>query len=105
MEKARISKSKMKAVMMVCFNIRGVIMIEWVRDSQTVNQRYCLEILTKLRERVRKKRPELWKNTSWILHEDSVSSHNILMVKQFCSTGKFVCSVVQIGGRIVHRRG
>jgi hypothetical protein len=36
-------------------------MIEWVPDGQTVNQMYYLEVLTKLRERVRKERPGLWK--------------------------------------------
>jgi hypothetical protein len=43
MEKARMSKSKVKAVMIVFFDIRDVIMIEWVPESQTVNQKYCLE--------------------------------------------------------------
>jgi hypothetical protein len=52
-------------------------------EGQTVNQKYYLEVLTKLRERVRKKRPELWKNTSWILHQDNLPAHNALAVKQF----------------------
>jgi hypothetical protein len=42
-------------------------MIEWVPDSQMVNQKYYLEVLTKLWEGVRKKRSELWKK-KWILH-------------------------------------
>jgi hypothetical protein len=32
---------------------------------------------------VRKKRPELWKKKSLILHQDNVPAHNALMVKQF----------------------
>jgi hypothetical protein len=39
-----------KAMMIVFFNIRGVIMTEWVPEGQTVNQKYYLEVLTKLRE-------------------------------------------------------
>jgi hypothetical protein len=31
-------------------------------------KKYYLEVLTKLREGVRKKRPKIWKNNSWILH-------------------------------------
>jgi hypothetical protein len=54
-----MSKSNVKAMMIVFFTIRGIIMIEWVPEGQTVNQSYDLEVLTKLRERVRKKRPEL----------------------------------------------
>jgi len=36
----------------------------------------------KLRERVRRKRPELWRN-GWILHQDNAPAHNALTVKQF----------------------
>jgi hypothetical protein len=32
---------------------------------------------------VRKKRPELWKKKSWILHADDAPAHNALAVKQF----------------------
>jgi len=42
------------------FDIKGIIMIEWVPQGQTVNQKYYIEVLIKLRERVRKKRPGLW---------------------------------------------
>jgi hypothetical protein len=48
-----------------------------------VNQKYYLEVLTKLRERMRKKNPELWKKKSWILHQDNEPVHNALTVKQF----------------------
>jgi hypothetical protein len=71
-------KSNVKAMMIVFFTIRGIIMIEWVPEGQTVNQNYYLEVLTKLRERVRKKRPELWKKKSWILHQDNAPAHNTL---------------------------
>ena len=39
----------------------------------------------KLRERVRRKRPELWRN-GWILHQDNAPAHNALSVKQFLAT-------------------
>jgi hypothetical protein len=32
---------------------------------------------------VRKKRPELWKKKSWILHQDNAAAHSALAVKQF----------------------
>jgi hypothetical protein len=50
MKKARMSKSKVKAMMIVLFNIRGAIMNEFVLEGQTPNQKYYLEVLTKLRE-------------------------------------------------------
>jgi hypothetical protein len=43
-----MSKTKVKAMKIIFFDIRGVIMIEWVPEGQTVNQKYYLEVLTKL---------------------------------------------------------
>jgi hypothetical protein len=49
------------------FDIQGIVMAEWVPSGQTVNQQYYIEVLTKLCEHVRRKRPEVW----WILHQDN----------------------------------
>jgi hypothetical protein len=83
MKKARMSKQKVKAMVTVFFDIRGIFTIEWVPEAQTVNQKYYLEVLTKLRERVRKKRSEFWKKKSLILHQNNAPAHNALAVKQF----------------------
>jgi len=69
----------------VFFDIQGIVMAEWVPSGQTVNQQYYIEVLTKLRERVTRKRPELWRNV-WILHQDNAPAHNALSVKQFLAT-------------------
>jgi predicted nucleic acid-binding Zn ribbon protein len=58
-EKTSMSKLEVKAMMIIFFDITGLIMIEWVPEGQTVNQKYCVEVLTKLRGRMRKKSPEL----------------------------------------------
>jgi hypothetical protein len=76
-------RENVKAMVIIFFNIRGVITIEWVPEGQTVNQKYYLKVLTKLWERVRKKRPEFWKKKSWILHQDIAPAHIALTVKQF----------------------
>ena len=57
-------------------------MLEWVPRGQTVNQHYYAEVLAKLRERICRKRPSLWRN-GWILHQDNAPAHNALSVKQF----------------------
>jgi len=63
--KARQSKSKLKAVMIVSFQIRGIVHVDLVPKGQTANRVYYKEILTKLRERVRRRRrPEIRKNGS-----------------------------------------
>jgi hypothetical protein len=61
MKKARMNKLKVKAMMIVFFDNRGSIMIEREREGQTVNQKYYLEVLIKLGERVWKKTLEMWK--------------------------------------------
>jgi hypothetical protein len=48
MKKARMGKLKVKAMMIVFLDIRGVIMIEWASEGQMVNQKYYLEVPTKL---------------------------------------------------------
>jgi hypothetical protein len=47
-----------------------------------VNQHYYLEILTRLREAVHQRRPELWPD-AWILHHDNAPAHDVLTVQEF----------------------
>jgi hypothetical protein len=67
-----MSKSEAKATMIILFGIRGVIMIERVPEGQMVNEKYYLEVLTKLRERVRKKKLELWKKNNGFCNAQAV---------------------------------
>jgi hypothetical protein len=60
-------ESQVKAMMIVFFDIKGVIMIEWIPEDQVVNYylvKYYLEVLPKLRDRVRKKGPKLWEENN-----------------------------------------
>ena len=78
----RTLRSKFKAMLIVFFDIQGIVMAEWVPSGQMANQQYYTEVLTKLRESVRRKRLELRRN-GWILHQDNAPAHNALSVKQF----------------------
>jgi hypothetical protein len=46
------------------FDIEGVVHHEFLLQGQTVNRWYYLEVLKHLRENVRRKRPQLWRNNS-----------------------------------------
>jgi len=64
-------------------DIGGTVHYEFVPTGQTVNQLYYLEVLKRLCEKVRWKRPELFDNNSWILHHDNASAHTALSVREF----------------------
>ena len=67
-------------------DIRGIVHYEFVPAGQTVNKVYYLEVLKRLREKVRRKRPELFANNSWILHHDNAPAHTALSVREFLAT-------------------
>ena len=68
------------------FDIRGIVHYEFVPTGQSVNQVYYLEVLERLREKVRWKGPELFANNSWILHHDNAPAHMALSVREFLAT-------------------
>jgi hypothetical protein len=93
-KKARMSKSKIKTMLVIFFNIQGIIMTWYVPPGQTVNETYYVELLTKLRGKIRRKRPEFWRN-GWILHQDNAPAHNALSVRQFLAKkNKFLCFII-----------
>ena len=48
-----------------------VVHHEFLPQGRTVNKEYYLEVMRRLRENIRQKCTELWKNQSWILHQDN----------------------------------
>ena len=65
---------------------RRIVHYEFVPTGQTVNQVSYLEVLKMLREEVRRKRPEIFANNSWILHHDNAPAHKALSVREFLAT-------------------
>ena len=79
----RQSRSKIKVMLTVFFDYCGVVHYEFLPTGQTVNKEYYLSVMRRLREAIRKKRPELWANNSWILHHDNAPSHTALVLREF----------------------
>jgi hypothetical protein len=42
-----------------------------------------VEVLKRLRDRVRRVQPELWEGRRWILHQDNAPAHSALIVRPF----------------------
>ena len=58
--KARMSRSKIKVMLVVFFDWQGIVHHEFVRRGQMVNRQLYQEFLARLRYGMRRKRPELW---------------------------------------------
>jgi hypothetical protein len=61
-KKARTSRSKIKVMMVVFFDWKGIVHHEFVPHGQVVNKQLYLEVLARWRDAVRRTRPELWEN-------------------------------------------
>ena len=82
-KEARMSRPYMKVMMVVFFDWQGVIHYEFIPRGQTVNKEFYLAVLKRLREAVRRKRPQLWTNQSWVLHHDNAPAHSPFLVRNF----------------------
>jgi hypothetical protein len=76
-------KNKAKSMYVTFFDIKGNVHGEFVLASQTGISAYYCDVLRRLRENVRRLRPELWRQKNWLLHHDKAPSHT------FFSPGNF----------------
>ncbi|UYV69143.1 hypothetical protein LAZ67_6002576 [Cordylochernes scorpioides] len=61
----------------------GLVHYELVPEGQTINQHYYLDVLRRLREAVRQKRPEKWAKKNWLLHHDNARLHTAVTVQLY----------------------
>jgi histone-lysine N-methyltransferase SETMAR len=77
-----MSRSQLKAMFVRFFDDKATVHCEFIAQGQTVKQQCYLEVLTGLRESVRRKIPELWPD-HWIFHHGNVPAHDALRVREF----------------------
>jgi len=82
-KKCRKSRSKIKVMLIVFFDYRGIVHHEYLPEGQTVNAILYVEVLKRLRDRVRRVRPNLLGEDGWILHHDNAPAHSSLLVREF----------------------
>jgi len=73
-KKARMSRSQVKTMLVCFFDHNRIVHYEFIAQGQMVNQQCYLEVLTRSRESVWKKRPGLWPD-KWILCHDNAPAH------------------------------
>ena len=80
----------MKVLLTVFFDCNGLVHHEFLPQGRTVNKEYYLEVMRRLPEAIRQKRIELWKNQSWILHDDNAPAHTSMLVREFLAKNKTI---------------
>jgi len=70
--------------MLICFfDAKGIVHSEFVPTGRTVNQVFYLGVLKRLRNSVRRKRPEMWQSGDWFFHHDNAPAHTAISVTAF----------------------
>jgi histone-lysine N-methyltransferase SETMAR len=80
-KKARQVKSKVKSMLIIFFNIKGIVHKESFLAGQTDNSSYYCDVLWRLCENVRILRPKLWQQKNWLLHHDNTPSQTSFLTK------------------------
>ena len=70
--------------MFICFfDQNGIVHKEFVPPDQTDNAAFYVEVLKRLRENGRRRRPNQWRNNTWLLHHDNAPAHAALLTRRF----------------------
>ncbi|XP_050934319.1 zinc finger protein 280D [Lates calcarifer] len=72
-----------KSLLIVFFDIRGVVHHEFIPQGETVNAEFYCTVLKRLREDIQRKRPGLWRDGNWVLHHDNAPAHSALRTREF----------------------
>jgi hypothetical protein len=81
------SKARAKAMLIVFFDMEGIVQLEFTPSGTTVNSAYYKGVLERLRNDVLRKRPQKWVN-GFVMHHDNVPCHTSLLIHQFLSDKK-----------------
>jgi len=87
-KKAHMQKSKLKTMLICFFDQEGIVHREIVPPGMTVNADFYCDVLRRLRENVRHKRPQKWQNQNLIIHHDNAPAHRSFKVSQFLAKNK-----------------
>jgi len=59
-------------MLIVFFDFNGIVHHKFLPQGQTINKEYYLQVQRRLREAIRQKRPDLWRNNSWLLYDNAL---------------------------------
>jgi histone-lysine N-methyltransferase SETMAR len=90
-KKAQKVRSSTEGMLIVFFDMKGIVHCEYVPPNTMVNSDFYLycDVLRHLRENVRRKRPELWHSHNWRLHHDA-PTHMPLKTREFVTNNNII---------------
>ena len=80
-KKARMSRSRVKTMIIVFFDSRGIVHKEFVPPGQTVNHAFYKDVLERLRKRVQRVRRDI--TDDWVLQHDNAPAHTALSIREY----------------------
>jgi hypothetical protein len=82
-KKAQRMRSKVKVLLAVFFDYRGIVHHSYAPEGETINKEYYLEVIRHLRGAVWCKRLGLWASRNWQLHHDNAPAHSSHLFQSF----------------------
>ncbi|UYV71850.1 hypothetical protein LAZ67_9000665 [Cordylochernes scorpioides] len=76
-----MSKWRIKTMIIVFFDIRGIVHCEFVPQGQIVNSAFYLEVLRRLKRRIARVRTDIKDTVK--LHHDNATSHTAFIITNF----------------------
>jgi hypothetical protein len=70
-------------MLIIFFDIKGIVHKEFILAGHTVNSAYYCDILRRQRENERRLRPKPWRQNNWVLHHDNAPSHISFFTREF----------------------
>ena len=89
-KKAHQVRSNVKVLLTDFFDYNGLVHHDFLPRGGTVNKEYYLEAMRRLGKAICEKCAELWKNQTWILHNDNAPSHKSMLRREFLPKNKTV---------------
>ncbi len=84
--KALRAWSTNKCMLCLFFDVKGVIFMEFLDCGECLNSDLYIAILRRVREAIRRKRPQLWRDQNFLIHQDNAPCHvSIQMAEYFHS--------------------
>ena len=82
-KKSSASSQQCESVLTYFFDSRGIVHHEYAPEGQTFNKEYYMQVLRRLRQAVRRKRPDMWVAKNFQLHHDNAPAHSAHVIHAF----------------------